>query len=480
MASSETTVAVVGGGITGLCAAWYLRKALGPDAVTLLEASDVTGGVVRSAEQAGFVCDWGPNGFLDREPLMLQWLDDLGVRGETIQANAAAARRFILTSGGLEEILPPPRFFFSPLLPLKGRLRLLAEPFIPPRRDHAGETIYDFAARRIGADAAEWLVRPMVTGVFGGDARLLMLEHSFPRMAAMEREHGGLFRAMLAKGRARRRARKRGEPVTAGSPIGPGGTLTSFPGGVGRIAEAAAAALKDAAVWRKCAAESITGPETPMSGEGWLGSKRYALRLADGGTLRADGVVVAAPAHAAAPVVQDWRPALSKALGAIPYAGMTVVCAGYSRDAVGHSMDGFGFLVPPALGKRVLGCIWTSSLFPAHAPKGSVFLRAMVGGYTDPAALFLTDDDLLDLIRREIHPLLRINGEPEFFRVFRHAHAIPQYIEGHGARLRTIEESEEACPGLAFAGNAYRGVGMNDCVVSARRAVDRLMAHAGG
>jgi oxygen-dependent protoporphyrinogen oxidase len=154
-----------------------------------------------------------------------------------------------------------------------------------------------------------------------------------------------------------------------------------------------------------------------------------------------------------------------------------VVCTGFRREQVRHPLDGFGFLVPRVEGKRVLGCLWTSSLFPGRAPEGHVLLRTMYGGYTDPDVLALGDEELLKLWRSEVGAILGIEGDPGFLRIFRHARGIPQYLTSHAGILSVVEAAERQYPGLVFAGNAYRGVSLNDCVVSAQRAVDMLSDH---
>jgi oxygen-dependent protoporphyrinogen oxidase len=444
---------VIGGGVTGLCAAYYLVKDLGRENVILFEAEDAVGGTTRSEQSNGYACDWGPNGFLDREPATLGWIDDLGLSGDLIRANDAAKHRFIFTNGRLVEAVGPPRFFFSPLLSVKGRLRLMCEPFVRGKRDHSGETIWKFAARRIGKEAADTLVGPMVSGVFGGDARVLSLEHCFPRMAAMEREYGGLTRALIARKRENRQA----------SPMGPSGTLTSFREGIGRLPQEAARVLGSAV----------------RTGERVVRLQRtaedlYEAETVAGHVLKARSVVVAAPAYAAAEFCAELDQNVSNALARVCYADIAVVCTGYEGENVRGNTNGFGFLVPRHEGLRMLGCLWTSSIFPEQTQNGRVLLRNMFGGYTDPEAVQLSDGALLDLVRRELHPIMGVDGEPEYVRIFRWPRGIPQYLLGHGETLREIESAEERHPGLAFAGNAYRGVGLNDCVLSALRARERV------
>jgi oxygen-dependent protoporphyrinogen oxidase len=449
---ADVKVLIIGGGVTGLCAATYAVKAFGPENVLLLEASDYVGGQTGTTREDGFSCDWGPNGFLDREPKTLEWVEELGLTGALQPCDAAAAHRFILKNDQLVEIVGPPRFLLAPLLSVRGRLRLLCEPLVPAKRDDEPESIWQFAARRIGREAADTLVTPMVSGVFGGDAHALELAQCFPRMAAMEREHGSLFKALRTK-------RKQNPSASA---AGPAGTLTSFRDGIGQLPRTAAEQLADCIEY-DTAVVSVTGE-----------SGAFKVTTQKGTVVNAENVICATPAYASAAMVREWDQDLAEALDAIPYAGIAVLCTGYAREKVGHDLDGFGFLVPRNQGKRVLGSIWTSSVFPGRAPEGYVQLRTMYGGYTDPEAVNLTDKELLELLAREVHPLLDIAGQPDFVQIFRWKRGIPQYTIGHHQRLNAIEAGEQRHRGLYFAGNSYRGVSLNDCVLSARRAVEAV------
>lgn len=451
-----TEVAVLGGGISGLCAAHLVAEKLGGDAVRLLERHETTGGYAQSERIDGYLCDRGPNGFLDKEPLMLEWVEALGLTGDLVQADESSAKRFVIRAGRLVEIVPPPKFILSPILSPMGKARLFCEPLIKAKRDHAEETIWEFAARRIGKEAADTLVSAMVTGVFGGDARKLSLEHCFPRMAQMERDHGGLFRAMLAK-------KKQG----GGGPMGPGGTLTTFREGIGQLTDRAAERIKDSIV------PSFEVASIEKNADG------YRVKASDGNEVQCSAVISAIPAEEAAPALTTLAPDLSDALGGIEHAPMVVVCTGYSRDQVGHALDGFGFLSPPTERRRTLGCIWTSTIFPHFVPEGHVMLRTMIGGYNDPDAVKLRDDNLMSTVTHEIHTLLDIDGPPSFTKIYRHRSGIPQYLLGHEAVLDAADDAEAANPGFAVAGNAYRGVSLNDCVVSAYRAVDKVLADIG-
>lgn len=452
--AEDTRFLVIGAGISGLCAAFYLAREHGAESVRVLEADHAPGGTARTNGEGGFHCEWGPNGFLDKEPLTLQWIADLGLSGRILRANAAASRRFLVRHGRLVEVKPPPAFLFSPLLSLRGRLRLLCEPFIRPGGGDQPESIWHFAARRIGREAADLLVAPMVTGVFAGDARQLSLKHCFPRLAELEREYGSLFKALRAMRASGQRA------------LGPGGVLTSLDEGMGLLTRTAAEALGDRLL-RRSRVASVAHDGTA-----------FRTRTADGLEIQSENVVVAAPAHAAADFLAPLDRRLDSALRGIAYADVAVVCTGYRRERVRHALDGFGFLIPRVEGRRALGSLWSSSIFANRAPEGYVLMRTMFGGYLDPEAAALSDAALARLVREEVHPLTGIAGEPDFVRIFRHRPGIPQYLLGHGTRLSTIEAAEERHPGLVFAGNAYRGVGVNDCVASAHRAVQLLRARA--
>ncbi len=440
---------VLGAGISGLCTGFYLQRRFGASEVIVAEAAPTPGGTARTHAEKGFLCEWGPNGFLDREPLTLQWVEDLGISDQLLRANELAAKRFLYRNGQLHQLVGPPKFMLRPILSIPGRLRLLCEPLIPAKRDELPETIHDFAARRIGREAAEYLVGPMVAGVFGGDAKQLSLEHCFPRMAAMERDHGGLFKALQAK--------KKSAP--GASPMGPGGTLTCFNGGMGTLINAAAQALGDCLQCGKAALR------IDRDGDG------FKVHFADDTMIRANQLVMAVPSYVAAGLLSNLSTHATSALESIPYAGIAVVSLGFRREDVAHSLDGFGFLAPRNEGLRLLGSIWTSSIFPNQAPEGHVLLRTMIGGATDPEAATLSDEALVELATRELSPLLGLKAAPVLTKVFKWTRGIPQYTLGHGTRLKSLDRAEEEFPGLIFAGNAYRGVGVNDCVVSAHRAV---------
>ncbi len=437
---------VCGGGISGLALA-YLARARGVGDVAVIEAEDRPGGKIQTEWVDGFCCEWGPQGFLDNVPETLALVASLGLGDELVRADDGAGDRFIARGGRLRKVpLSPPAFLTSDVLSLPGRLRVLLEPF--QRRGADEESVFTFASRRIGREAAEVLVDAMVTGVYAGDPGKLSLPATFPKMRAMEQQYGSLVRAMLAK-------RRNG----GGGPAGPGGTLTTLRLGMQQLTDALANAL-GARVRLGARVERVT-----------RGECSFAVRLGDGSELAAKQVAVAMPPGAAARALAALLPAGAvAALQGIPYAKVAVVMTGYRAPRpFRHPARGFGFLVPGRERRRILGSIFCDATFPAQAPAGATLLRTLLGGARDAGALDLSDGEMLALVRRELDHFLGGDPEPDFVRIIRHDYGIPQYTLGHLARLGEIERAAAAVPGLHLLGNGFHGIAANACVVEAER-----------
>ena len=487
-------IVVVGGGIAGLATAFELRERAarvpGGLEVRLVEGSSRLGGNLRSERDAGYCVEWGPNGFLDNVPETLDLVRRLGLEGDLLPSDGAAARRFLFRNGRLH-LLPsgPGSFLACPVLSLAGRLRVLGEPFAA-KHPGGDETVYAFARRRIGAEAAHVLVGAMVSGVFAGDARQLSLASCFPKMAEMEAAHGGLVKAMLAKQRARGAAarklaelRARGEDAPEmerpGGPVGPAGRLTSFRGGIQSFTDALAGALGTASECERGAErlERIDGREET--------TRRWRIGFADGKLVEADAVVLAVPAAQAAPLLLPLDESLAGAVRTIPSAALAVVALAYDASAF-HARalgaapgapNGFGFLVPRGEGPRILGALWDSSVFPGErAPTGKVLLRVMIGGALDPEAVALSEDELLRIARADLARTMGLETAPERHWIFRHRVGISQYTVGHGARLATIAGRLALLSGLHLAGQSYFGVSMNGCCEQAARFAEATVA----
>ena len=382
-------------------------------------------------------------------------MGELGLRERIQRSDDRARRRFVFRHGRLHE-LPggPGAFLASGLLSWPAKVRLAAEPWARSRPE-GDETIHAFAARRIGSEAADVLVDSMVSGVFAGDPRALSLRACFPKMWQMETEHGGLFRALLARMRTKRVGR--GDPL--GAPLG---HLTSFREGTEELVSALARGLGPAL--------RVGMPVTGLRGQGG----GWRVLSADGG-VEADAVVLAGPPSRMATLASPVDDDLARELSAIPSAGLAVVALGYDASRLAEPLDGFGFLVPRSEGPRVLGVLWDSSIYPGRAPEGKVLLRAMIGGALDEAAVRLDEAALLEVVKRDLRTTMRLEAEPELVRVFRHPLGIPQYTVGHLARLERIEARLLQHRGLFVAGNGYRGVAIGACVAEAGRLARRIL-----
>jgi protoporphyrinogen/coproporphyrinogen III oxidase len=476
-------VVVVGGGITGLATAVHLRdraaEVEGGLEVVVLEAADRPGGNIRTDRIDGFTIEQGPNGFLDNAPATLELVRRLGLEPRMRRADESAARRFLYRGGRLHQLPAGPLGFLrSPVLSVKGRLRVFAEPFAGRRPEGADESVYDFAARRIGPEAAAVLVDAMVSGVFAGNVHQLSLQSAFPRMARMEAEHGSLVKAMVA-GMRRKRAERRAAPETGspatgkggggGGPAGPGGTLTSFHGGLDTMVDGLVRAAAESVRLRAHAASirARQDVDAPRDGvEAGLRARsdtaRWSVRTAAGEDLTADAVVVATPSPVAAPLLEPLDAALGLAIRQIETASLAVVALGYRAEDI-PDLSGFGFLVPRGTGPRILGCLWDSSIFPGRAPDGRVLIRVMIGGAHDPDAVTLERDALLDIVRADLHTTMGLDADPVLTRVYRWPLGIAQYRVGHQERLDRIHARLERHPGLWVAGSSFYGISMNAC-----------------
>ncbi|MHB8708729.1 MAG: protoporphyrinogen oxidase [Desulfuromonadales bacterium] len=356
-----------------------------------------------------------------------------------------------------------PMFLKSKLISWPGKLRLAGELFVPPRRDAVDETLAEFARRRLGPEALDKLIGPMVSGIFAGDPETMSLQSCFPRIRELEQEYGGLLRAMLKLARKKKAERKAGKEVS--SAAGPGGVLTSFVDGIQALTDATSAGLGGTV--RTGAAVVALRPH----GGGW------ELELISGEKLDVDVVISAAPAHTLCDLLRPLDRELAELVAAIPYSPMNVICCGYARERIARDLDGFGYLIPRKEGRSILGTLWDSSIFPQRAPEGHVLLRSMMGGATNPASIGLSDTEVLARTRSDLRDIMGITEKPDFVRIFRHPQAIPQYLSGHARRLAAVADRLQAHSGLFVTGNAFFGVGLNDCVHASNRTAEQVVKH---
>lgn len=449
--SDRYDVVVLGGGISGLTAA-FLLKARG-HSVALLEATERPGGCIRTWKQDGFLFELGPNTVLNNAFEIDDLCEKAGLLGRRLTATPTAKVRYIV-KGGRPVKLPggPVGFLTTPLFSLGTKLGLLKEPFIKPAPPQVEESISQFVTRRLGQEFLDYAVGPFVSGVYAGDPAKLSVRHAVSKIYALEEKHGSLIRGAVAK--------KKGPA--------PAGGLFSFPGGLEELPLALAEKL--GAGWRPGTGVRAVRRE----GDGFLveaDGPSGAVRLA------AKSVVCALPSKAAsaalAPLGGDFPPQIAD----LPYADVACVCLGFRREDVAHSLVGFGFLCPEVEGRHVLGCLFPSSLFPGRAPEGHVALTCFVGGAVHPERAAGTEAEILAETLADLEPLLGLSGAPVVSRVERWCPAIPQYNVGHGRHKEAAAALEAAHPGLFISGNLLTGVSLGNCVQNATAVAGRCGQH---
>jgi len=458
-------IVIVGAGLSGLCTAHYLVRNLedaGRDAeILIFEADALPGGKMRTVREDGFNLEWGPNGFLTNKPHGMDLVRDLGIENRVVRSFDTARKRFILSGGRLQRLPETPAAFFrSSLLSVPGRIRIMREPFAARPPENVDESVGDFARRRLGAEALEKLIDPMVTGIFAGDPDLMSLRSCFPLIQNLEARYGGLVRGMFALKRERAKQGVAGEMSA-----GPGGVLVSFDDGVQALTDELSSRLDDGLY------KNVRVDRIERRGES------YVLHLSEKDEreeMETDILVIATAAYDAAKILAPLDEELASALALIPYSPVAVAALGYEAGTVGNSLDGFGFLVPRGEKRKILGALWDSSVFPNRAPRGKALLRVMAGGVRAPELASLPGEELLAVARKELSDIMGVSAEPVLARVFSHDRGIPQYLVGHGKILERIDERLAAFPGLYLNSNAYRGIALNDCVLQSRLAAERI------
>jgi oxygen-dependent protoporphyrinogen oxidase len=462
-------VVVVGGGMAGLAAAHRLvetaREREEPLDLMLVEAGDRLGGTIRTEQRDGFLLEGGPDSFVAEKPWALALAQRLGLGPELRGADDRVRRTFVVRGGRLRPLpegfllLAPTRVrpvLASDVFSWRGKLRMALDLVLPRRTDGGDESVASFVRRRLGREALERVAQPLLRGIYAAEPERLSLAATLPRFAAIEREHRSLILGL------RRSAVPRETAAGRGARFGPFVTLA---GGMETLVRALASRLPAASVRLGTPAVAV---EAASAGPGWR------VRLGAGPPLAADGVILAGPAHGAARLLHGVDPELARLLAGIGYASSVTVALGYPRGAVGHPLDGFGYVVPRTEGRRALACTFSSVKYAGRAPAGAVLLRVFLGDAGEGAAPPPGDAELVAAAHADVASLLGIAGEPTLARVWRHARAMPQYDVGHLDRVAAIESRLAGLGGLALAGTAFRGVGLADAVRSGEEAADRL------
>ena len=450
------TVAIIGGGITGLTAAFRLRQKNIP--VTLYEASPRVGGVIETVRQDGYLAEFGPNSILETSPLIGSLIRDLGLESRRLYSDPAADNRYIVR-GGKPVLLPgsPLGFMFTPLFSPLAKLRLLAEPFIRRAPEAREESLADFVTRRIGTEFLDYAINPFVAGVYAGDPATLSVRHAFPKLHALEQKYGSLILGQFLGARERRRRAE--VPKDKAKKV-------SFDLGLQVITDTLGERLAP-----------LVQLATPVgrfeqSLEGWDVTARPQGREEKHEHI---AVVYTGPAHRL-PEIQlasnrylNWSP-----LSQIQYPPVASIVLGFRREDVAHPLDGFGMLIPEVEHFNLLGTLFSSSLFPDRAPRGHVTLTSYIGGARDPDLALHDPAELVQVALKDLKTILGVSGPPTFQHSTLFPKAIPQYDVGYGRFKDLMDEVEQKAPGFFLAGNYRFGISLGDSIVSGHRVADKV------
>ncbi|MBI2818061.1 MAG: protoporphyrinogen oxidase [Acidobacteria bacterium] len=471
MDDSVYQVVIVGGGISGLSAAYFLEKhtaAAGLDvSIDLIESRDRLGGVIVSERSEGFLVEGGPDSFLTQKTAAIDLCRELGIGDQLIPSNDQQRKTYILQGGALKE-LPDGLFFMLPtkvgpiltsdLFSFSGKLRLALSPLFSPPIEKDDVSVAQFVSKRLGREALERLAEPLLSAVYGADVNHLSAHAVLQRIVEMERKYGSLWKAVNAARRAPSRP--------AGNGQGTASTIfVSLRDGVGQLTNVLQQALSRT--------QFVTGTEiTHVS----RGASQWRVHARDGDA-EAAAVIIATPAPAASRMLQQSNPDLAEQLNGVTYHSSMTVSLGYEEASFGRTLDGFGFVVPRGEGKRLVACTWVSTKFPFRSQPGRVLLRCFLGGARDSAITSMDDASVLEIVQHELRDIMGIRSQPFFTRIYRWDRAMPQYNVGHPLRVEKIQQLLKTQPGLFLAGNAYKGIGIPDCIDSAAHAAKGVIEH---
>jgi oxygen-dependent protoporphyrinogen oxidase len=457
-------IAIIGGGISGLSAAFELeqrRRAGQPLEYVVFESSARFGGVIATERVDDCVVEAGPDSFLSEKPWAAELCRQLGLDGQLIASNDSLRKTYMVSNhrlvplpDGLMFMVPTEMMatLTSPLFSLGTKARIAQEWLRPPRRAEADESVASLVSRHYGSEMVERLADPLVAGVYGGEASQLSARAVLPRLVEMESTQGSLGRAMMARRRAGRRDKSVAQPV-----------FSSLKDGMQQLVDALVEKLPASSLRANTAVRSVLPP----------GGQKWRV-CPESSTEQFDAVIFAASAPAVASLLKGNTADLRKELQAISYSSSVTVALGYGKQVRSSLPPGFGFLVPRSENQRMLAATFVHNKFPHRAPEDRALIRCFLGGVRDQAVLQLGDEEILGIVRAELRQILGLTAEPRFTRVYKWRSAMAQYQVGHLGRLDRIERLSQQLPGLALAGNAYRGIGVPDCILSGKEAAAQV------
>lgn len=469
-------VIIIGGGITGLSAAYRLQKAAESGEQVdylLIEKDNRLGGKILSEKIDGFTVEGGPDCFLSEKPWVAQLAQELGIEDRVIGSNEASKRTYVYANRRLHKLpdglmgLVPTKlvpFALSPLISWPGKIRMAFDLLIPKKTTDEDETLGSFVTRRLGKEALDKIAEPLIGGIHAGDPDQMSLKASFPRFIQMEQKHGSLLKAMLA---ARKNAPKPKPPEPGKAPKT---FFMTFVDGMGELTQKLASRLDSSKIMM---GKTVTGIN--KSGE------KYMVSVEGMDSLEADAVILTAPAHQAAQIVKELDQIMSENLAGIPQATSATVNLAFKRSDVKETLEAFGFIVPISEKRKVKAGTYSSTKWNHRTPSDDyVLIRAFVGGARNQELVYQDDEALLKMVLDELQDIIGLQAQPVMHKIYRWLQGMPQYTVGHLERVDQIEARQAANPGLYVVGGCYRGVGVPDCVNVGTQAAEKALAYAAG
>ncbi len=462
------SVAIIGAGITGLTAAFYLKRKGVP--VTVYEAGARVGGVIQSLRQNGFLAECGPNTILETSPKIAQLIRDAGLESRRLNSDPKAEARYVVRYR--RPIAMPSSqlgIFTSELLSARAKFALLREPFVPPRRDGKEESIAEFVVRRLNQEFLDQMIDALVAGIYAGDPHKLSVQHAFPKLKALEDKYGSMIKGQIYGARDRK---KSGEVAKDRAP------KFSFDEGLQVLPDTLAAQLGD------CLKLNTVVTKLTQTGDNWrvsttIGETEFGAVIYCGTAHKLTGLEIRRTGFQPVSNLsqgngdrRDACPTLSP-FSEIRYPPVASVVLGFRREDIAHSCQGYGMLIPKIEGFKILGTIFSSALFPNRAPAGHVLLTSYVGGERYPELASLPPERLVGLVCEDLRVLLGVKGQPVFQHCTLYPKAIPQYNLGYGRYRELMNEIEDKARGLFFAGHFRDGVSLGDSIVSGCNIAER-------
>ncbi|MGD2156502.1 MAG: protoporphyrinogen oxidase [Anaerolineales bacterium] len=477
-------IVVIGGGIAGLSAAYYLqKKAVQNISITLLEAGPFWGGKIVTERVNGglpegeFVIEGGPDTFVVTKPWGVRLCKELGLDDRLRGTNPETKKTYILKNdelhelpGGLTMMIPTE---FGPMIRTKllswpAKIRMGMDFFLPAASENGDETMGEFVTRRLGRSAYENLIEPLMSGIYAGDGDKLSLQATLPYLRDLESNYGGLVKGALAVRRKRTRKAKAKDKSPNPTPGSRSIFLTPLTG-LAEIVEALVAELDAAGVEMRLRSRASNMIRADVTHDTWR------VTLDSGEHLNADAIILATPAYVSAALVKNIAPELGVDLSAIEYVSTATVTLAYREGDLPRPLDGYGYVIPRREGRKALASTWTSTKFPHRVPQGYALVRVFIGRAGQENQIAWDNEGLLSIAREELELTLGITADPLLRRIYKWEKAMPQYNRGHPERLERIDTALEAIPGLALAGNGYGGIGIPDCIHSGELAANQVL-----